>query len=123
MNTFPPSPQTQKIIINSCYGGWGISHDGMMEYFKRAKIEVFPEELEWGGWLYWADEKHTKDTLDHREDLRTDPILVQMVEESPGRWDGTYADLKVVEVPAGVSWDIDEYDGIETIHESHRSWS
>ena len=27
------------------------------------------------------------------------------------------------EIPDDVEWEIDDYDGIETIHEVHRSWS
>jgi hypothetical protein len=32
------------------------------------------------------------------------------------------AKLEVVEIPDGVEWEIDEYDGIETVDEKHRSW-
>jgi hypothetical protein len=35
---------------------------------------------------------------------------------------GGFASLKVVEIPDGIEWEIDEYDGKETIHEKHRSW-
>ena len=33
-----------------------------------------------------------------------------------------FSDLKIVEIPDGVDYEIDEYDGIESIHEKHRSW-
>lgn len=35
---------------------------------------------------------------------------------------GKCAELKVIEIPDGVDWEIDDYDGIETVHEKHRSW-
>jgi len=31
--------------------------------------------------------------------------------------------LKIIEIPEDVDWEVDEYDGLETIHEKHRSWS
>jgi hypothetical protein len=33
-----------------------------------------------------------------------------------------FAKLEIVEIPDGVEWQIDEYDGYESIHEVHRSW-
>ncbi len=33
-----------------------------------------------------------------------------------------FAELGIVEVPDDAVWEIDEYDGIESIHEQHRSW-
>jgi len=35
---------------------------------------------------------------------------------------GKLAKVRIVDIPDGVKWEIDEYDGIETIHECHRSW-
>ena len=35
---------------------------------------------------------------------------------------GKFADLEVREIPDGVDWQIDEYDGNESIHEVHRTW-
>jgi len=49
--------------------------------------------------------------------------LVAAVEELEDAADGYCADLKVVEVPDGVEWVIDEYDGQETVKEAHVSWS
>ena len=34
-----------------------------------------------------------------------------------------YAELKIVEVPDDVVWEIDEYDGLESISEVHRRWN
>lgn len=53
---------------------------------------------------------------------RTDPILIQVVEELGKEADGPCAELEIVEIPDDVDWEIDEYDGWESIHEKHRSW-
>jgi hypothetical protein len=36
---------------------------------------------------------------------------------------GFAADLKIVEIPDGVDWEIEEYDGNEWVAEVHRTWS
>ena len=53
---------------------------------------------------------------------RSDPLLVKAVEVLGEEADGLCAKLKIVEVPDDVSWYIDDYDGMETVHESHNSW-
>jgi hypothetical protein len=46
-----------------------------------------------------------------------------MVEEGGTDVNGTYSDLKVVDVPDDVNWYIEEYDGMEHVAERHRTWS
>ena len=36
---------------------------------------------------------------------------------------GTHANLKIVEIPADVAWQIDDYDGLEWVAEQHRIWN
>lgn len=31
-----------KIVLNKCFGGFGVSHEGKMEYYKRAGLTAFP---------------------------------------------------------------------------------
>jgi hypothetical protein len=45
-----------------------------------------------------------------------------MVEEQGSAMNGGYSDLKVVEIPDDVEWYIEEYDGMEHVAESHRTW-
>ncbi len=61
-----------------------------------------------------------EDCRDH--DKRTDPDLIRVVEELGIAANGDCAQLGVVEIPDGVDWTIDEYDGVESVHEKHRSW-
>jgi hypothetical protein len=92
----------KKIVINVCYGGFGLSAEAEAEYKKRKDIT----DPDW----YWWD-------ID-----RDDPILIEMVERGQ-KVSGTFADLKVVEIPDDVKWHIEEYDGMEHVAEDHRTWS
>jgi hypothetical protein len=49
-------------------------------------------------------------------------VLIQVVEELGEKASGRFADLKVVEIPDDVEWQIDEYDGLEWVSERHRTW-
>jgi len=53
---------------------------------------------------------------------RSHPLVIKVVEELGEKsWD-RHAELKIVEIPDGVEYEINDYDGIETVHEKHRSW-
>ena len=62
-----------------------------------------------------------RSTYFHRP-TRDDPILVRVVETLGEKANAEYAYLKVVKIPLDVKWYISDYDGIEEIHECHRSW-
>lgn len=83
-----------KVVINRCYGGFGLS--------KEAKE------------LY--------NTLRPKSE-RTDPILVKVVETLKEKANGDCAQLKIVEIPDDVDFVIEEYDGNEWVAEKHRTWS
>ena len=93
----------QYIVINDCYGGFGLSDDALVRY------------LELTG--------QTERDFAHRDIDRDDPYLVQVVKELGDAASGRYAKLKIVEVPGDVSWHIAEYDGSEWVAEDHRTWS
>ena len=92
--------KVQKIVINAGYGGYGLS------------LEAYKElGLEWDDFGYAFG------------DDRANPKLVRVIEKLGNeRSSGFLATLKVVEIPDGIEWEIDDYDGVETIHEKHRSW-
>lgn len=57
-----------------------------------------------------------------RNEHRTDKDLITVIRKLKDKANGAHAELEIVEIPDGVDWEIDEYDGIESIHEKHRSW-
>jgi hypothetical protein len=64
----------------------------------------------------------TEETLERAPKDRTDPKLVQVVEELGSAASGEWAELKVIEIPDGIEWEILSNGGFETVHEKHRSW-
>ena len=133
-----------EIVINQCFGGFGLSPLAVVEYYKKKGIDVYTfigsssfsttnvKPIE----LYDI----TKDNVEHIHmsfdpikcdddnyvtyyDIeRTDPILVEVVKELGEKANGSYAQLEIVCVPDDVDWYIDDYDGIESVHETHRCW-
>ena len=91
----------RSIVINKKYGGFGLSCEGFKLY------------REMGG---------NEELLFHHQLTRDDPILVRVVETLGEKANTEYAYLKVVKIPLDVKWYISDYDGIEEIHECHRSW-
>lgn len=53
---------------------------------------------------------------------RTDPDLVAVVEELGNLANSKVSQLKVVEIPDGIEYTIEEYDGVELIAEKHETW-
>ena len=86
----------------------------------------------YSGWHEWLSlSKEEKDAMNKEYNAlfisrseydRHDPILVQVVEELGEKANGIRAKLKIVEIPDDANYDIDEYDGLESIHEVHHSW-
>ena len=66
---------------------------------------------------------YREQTFHDRDLVRNDPILIQVVEELGEFAEGRHAELKIVEIPDEVDWQIEEYDGLEWIAEKHRTWS
>lgn len=104
-----------KVVINTCYGGFGLSKSACEEYAKRKNLQLGTWSETWG---FFED----GDFYD-REIPRDDSVLVSIVEEMGKDSFGNYSDLRVVEVPEDVEWYIDEYDGKEWVAETHRTWS
>lgn len=112
-----------KVIINTCFGGFGVSTEAMRLWLERNGITDY--DLDDG--LRSSGKGHhypqyVRDNAE-RDDIRTDPILIAIIEElGTEQASGSMAQLKVVDIPDGVEWFIDDYDGSEHIAERHRTW-
>jgi hypothetical protein len=94
-----------KVAINDYWGGFGVSPEFIIAYNEKAGTNFNPK-------------------YSHQfDDKRSDPILIEVIEEI-----GTdvasynYSKIKIVEIPDDIDYEIHDYDGMETIHEKHRSW-
>ena len=92
-----------KVVINTCYGGFGLSQMGRLAYEKNSGM--------------------THQGIDRDSPaFRACPHLVRVVEEMGTLADTHVSKLAIVEVPEGVEWEIAEYDGFEWVAEKHRRW-
>jgi hypothetical protein len=139
-----------KVVINKCYGGFGLSPEAVIELYKigspliekitiekytggREKPEKYLKQfhkradgfLEADGLmktLYDPKEKVILSDNARDDENRSHKDLVDVVEKLGAKADGWAANLKIVEIPDGIEWEIDDYDGIETVQEKHRGW-
>jgi len=134
--------KTIAVVINTCFGGFGLSQEAILELYKMnapgIKVET-PKEyfgVDWeekmadtikrkafyGSIIY--EGKILADEYDYAHGhLRADPKLVKVVRKMKDKSWGPYAELKIVRIPADVKWEVEEYDGMEHIAECHKTWS
>lgn len=130
----------QKVVINKCFGGFGLSDEANVALAARRGITLYPLDEHFGCTHYATVPKEEYERLEResrvqrdyslvnglfwnaREFGRDDPDLVAVVEEFGDKANSRFSELKVVEVPDGVEWELNEYDGIEWIAEKHRTW-
>ena len=90
-----------KVVINRCYGGFSLSEKAY-DYLG----------IPWDGYGFKCRD----------EEDRTNINLVECVEKLGEEANGAFAELKVVDIPDDVEWEIEEYDGMEWVFEKHRVW-
>jgi hypothetical protein len=142
----------RRVVINAVHGGFGLSHEGILAYLDKCGTPVWTEVNDkFGGIIpfnYYLvpPEERINDSPDNWHDMtlaerqahnvaysktvfhdrdieRDDPYLVQVIQELGAVASGRHAELKVVEIPSDVDWQISEYDGNEWVAEKHRTWS
>ena len=138
-----------KLVINKCYGGFGLSDKAIEMIMKRKGLGCYRYKqtkysFESGINEYIRCEEFDENTLFtyyQTEDLgekvnnlpsetcwyygnleRNDEDLIAVVEELGEEADGRFANLRIVDIPDDIEWELEYYDGVETVHELHRSW-
>lgn len=138
-----------EIVINNCFGGFSLSDKAERLYAKKAEFKIFryhqtKHKFRDGVNLYekCADNSDSFMTVVFKKDQgesfdvfpedggywysreieRTDKILIEVVKELGEKANGSCANLTIVEIPDGTSWEISEYDGSEHIAETHKTW-
>lgn len=82
-----------KIVRNACYGGFMLPQ----QYLNHPKCKA-------------------KRAYDHSKEIRTDPILIAMIDPKEGLIIPSATHLVVEEIPANATdWAISEYDGYEEV--------
>ena len=140
-----------RIAVNKCYGGFSISAEALVELVKMKsdviesmslkdytgdqstmdeykahhtyasfkKIGGFEAEeygvLHKDNMVYFLKDKHDNETRTHKD-------LIYVIEKMGEKSWGRCSQLDIVEIPDNVNWEIDEYDGMESVDEVHRSW-
>jgi hypothetical protein len=135
-----------KIVINTCQCGFVLSDEAILRYAEIKGIQIWIEgKSEWSYWLlppedrvsftinqdYYSMSKEDRNEYGRKyleqifrpyEIERTDPVLIQVVEELGDKAVKYGAKLKVVEIPDDVNWELNQDYGRERISEIGRTW-
>lgn len=116
-----------KIVINKCFGGFGLSDKGIQHYLNLKGIPygTSPPSFGFTGTQDYWHADHVGDAdyyISDRDFPRDDPALIQTVEALGREVNDRFASLEIIEIPDDVEWQIEEYDGTEWIAEKHRTW-
>jgi len=140
-----------KIVINKCYGGFGLSVKGLLWLYDKGYKDNLCEAREYYGldrpdgekrlkadlkkWekyrigkmtqndfypIFTPDQKYV--IMDRLDFDRSSPLLIECIETLGIEVNGWAAKLVIIDIPDNIEYEIDDYDGIESIHEKHRSW-
>ncbi len=108
-----------KMVINTCWGGFSLSDAA---HRRLGSVYVEADDTEYGFGYYWNTNPWSQGMESHELEYRSLPALVEVVELLCDEASGSYARLRVVDVPDDAEVYISEHDGVETVREVHRSW-
>ena len=141
-----------KIVINDTYGGFRLSPLVIKEYLKLKGKEAYFYDMQFqnGEALFTKADNFTgkeifltcftkdfgsrfkyKDITESEYEIycfnekgisRTDEDLIKIIEQLKEKANTICSELKIVEIPDDVDWEIEEYDGVEWVSEKHRTW-
>lgn len=124
----------KKIVLNNCVGGFSLSLEGIKKYFELTQEKCyfyrFVKEGGFKGHYERIDNEEMIDVenlhiskfptididtmpldayfIDENKLSRTDPILIQVVEELGDKANGKYSSLIVREIPDGLNFNIED---------------
>lgn len=112
------------VVINRRYGGFSLSYEGKIAYLEAAGITyTLGDQADRDAQIRLGPKIIVEGSeFNDRKISRDDPALVSVVKKLKDRANGEYAQLRIVEVPGDVKWQINEYDGQEWVAETHRIW-
>ena len=102
-----------KVLINNCYGGFGLSHEACKLWLERNNISFIENKDNYGDMQFIID-----GDINYVSHLisRDDSTMIQIFEEKGSEFVSGYcSELILVEVPDGCQYRIGEYDGMEDI--------
>ena len=117
-----------KVAINNDWGGFGLSLKALEWLYNKNSPILEMESQD----KYRGDLKDCKryelllvDEMVVSHDSRSSrhhPDLITVIEALGDTANGNSSKLVIIEIPDGVDYVVDDYDGRESIHEQHRSW-
>lgn len=110
-----------KIVINSDYGGYSLSDMAILKYAELKGIVLVKDveaSSEWISAFFLPDGSY----FDEFDIARNDVYLVQTLELLGEHAQGARSELKIVEIPDDVEWQVEYNDGLEWVAEKHRTW-
>lgn len=143
-----------EIVINKCFGGFGLSTQALYELIKMnssaiekmriseyssnvKNFQQFKDKYTWPRYKEYKDgyvwdemipvlfkDDYVfclKDDYENKTE-RFHLDVIKIVKKLGTKANGTHAKLEIIEIPDNIKWEIDNYDGMESVHEKHRSW-
>ncbi len=106
-----------KVVLNSCFGGFSLSKDAIQMLIDKHGLDI---DRECG---FVSNEDFGIDDENY-DAYRMDKRLVSVVKKlGVEKASGSHSKLRIVDVPDEVvevhGWHVDDYDGCESVHQSH----
>jgi len=84
------------------------------------RTTAFTKDL--GATFDYSGKESDKYYFSNRDISRDDALLIEVIEELGDKASADLGEIRITEIPDGVDWYIEEYDGMEHVAEQHRTW-
>lgn len=109
---YTPIPNEDLKKVNSFFTVFSVPNPNDYRLDERGEDGTYKE----------ANERSEAISIKDYKDERDNPHLVEVVELLGEKANTRVSNLKVIEIPDGIDFTIEEYDGNEWIAEKHRTW-